>query len=62
VYLNGHLPEKAKTCWASSLEELNEVAFLKLGLAKQIKQFFTEDGKPVSKKIRKIVFFNKIYS
>ena len=47
VYLNGDLPEKAVNCWASSIEELNEAAKLKLHLTKPIKFFFSEDGKIV---------------
>lgn len=46
--MNGDRPEKAQQLWASTMEELNEAAKVKLNLTKPIRFFFTEDGKIVS--------------
>ena len=47
VYPNGDSPEHAMMVWGESLTELLENATLKLGLWKNARTFYTEDGKKV---------------
>lgn len=49
IYVNGEPHEKAVYCWASSMNELNENAKIKLNLKKSIKFFFTQKGQMVNK-------------
>ena len=47
MYINGQSKLKAQYVWASSLDELNDAAKIKLRLTKPVKFFYTEDGKIV---------------
>ena len=47
IYLNGSPSENAQQCWASSVDELTQVAKSKFGLVKQIKYLYSDEGKIV---------------